>query len=184
MMIGESVADRSAAPRGIGRRFLRVPGWLSLMVRGICWALGGCAGHSIRSNLSEEERREDLEYLATEFAEHEQSFTPESRATFQARLAEPESRLGTMSHDAFIAGVQWAIVAADNGHTEALTHEHHWLRIPIDVEWFADGLFERFSVAAGSLDPTVLIPLNFDDYAAGYDPSMAEVPSLLNTTAP
>ena len=115
------------------------PAWLIALV--LFWVLGGCAGQAIRSDLSEAEQREDLEYLATVFAQREQSFTPESRASFQARLVELDSRLGSMSHAEFIAGIQKAVVAADNGHTEALTHEHQRLRLPIDVEWFPDGLF-------------------------------------------
>lgn len=43
---------------------------------------------------------------------------------------------------------------------------------------------ERHSVAAGSLDPDVSIPLTFGDYAAGRDPIMAKLPSLLGATAP
>jgi hypothetical protein len=45
------------------------------MALGLCWVLGACAGHAIRSDLSEAQRREDLDYLATVFAEREQSFT-------------------------------------------------------------------------------------------------------------
>ena len=43
---------------------------------------------------------------------------------------------------------------------------------------------KRYSVAAGNLDPAESIPLTFSDYAAGRDPVMEEIRSLLNTTAP
>jgi len=43
-------------------------------------------------------------------------------------------------------------------------------------------LNRRFSVAAGSLDPDVRVPLRFADYAAGRDPAMAKVYSILGDT--
>lgn len=95
----------------------------------------------MKRDLSESERREDLTYLATEFAHRERSFTPQTRAEFDHRLAVVESRAGAMSHDEFVAGIQWAVAAADNGHTEALGQEHQRLRLPVDFEWFADGLY-------------------------------------------
>lgn len=84
---------------------------LLLFVAGL---LSSCAGQPIRSDLSEAERREDLQFVATVFAEREQSFTPESRALFEARVAEIGARITTMSRAEFVAGIQWAVAAAGN----------------------------------------------------------------------
>lgn len=113
----------------------------ALLASSIGSALWGCAGSSVDSDLSEEERREDLVYVASVFAERERSFTPETRAIFDARLSEIDSRVDSLSHDEFVVAIQWAVSAADNGHTEVLSHEHQRLRLPVDVEWFADGLY-------------------------------------------
>lgn len=113
--------------------------WLTVSC--VCWLALGCVDQATRSDLSVAERREDLAYLATVFADREQSFTTQSRAVFEARLAALESSVASMSHDAFIAGIQWAVAAADNGHTETLSHEHQRLRLPVALEWFADGLY-------------------------------------------
>lgn len=99
----------------------------------------GCGGPSTRSDLSPAERREDLDFVATEFVQREQSFNTESREVFEARLAVVESGAATLSHDTFIAGIQWSVAATDNGHTEALAHEHHRRRLPVDLQWFTDG---------------------------------------------
>jgi hypothetical protein len=103
----------------------------------VCWMTPGCAGQPTRIDLTEAERREDLAYLADVFARREQSFTAQSRAAFESRLAAVQSEVGSMSHDAFIAG---------------------------------------------NLDPDVTVPLTFADYAAGRDPIMANVPSLLTAS--
>jgi hypothetical protein len=109
-------------------RILKFEHWLIAWC--LCWMLLGCASQAFKSDLSEEERKEDLTFLATVFAKRERSFTAESRAEFEKRLAVVKSGVGSMSHDAFIAGIQWTVAAADNGHTEALAHEHQRLRLP------------------------------------------------------
>jgi hypothetical protein len=112
-----------------------------LIASGLCTLLIGCTTPEVNRDLSAAERRDDLRYLATEFADREQSFTPLTRAEFDRRVAAVESRVDSLSHDEFIAGIQWAVAAADNGHTEVLSHEHQRLRLPVDIEWFADGLY-------------------------------------------
>jgi len=89
----------------------------------VCRMSLGCAGQPTRTDLTEAERREDLANLARVFAQREQSFTPQSRAAFESRLAAVQSDVASMSHDAFIAGIQWSVAAADNGHTEARSNE-------------------------------------------------------------
>jgi hypothetical protein len=86
----------------------------------ICWLTVGCAAQATRSNLTRAERQEDLNMLAVDFAEREQSFTPRTRDIFEKRLAVLEAGIGSMSQGAFIAGIQWGVAAADNRHTEAL----------------------------------------------------------------
>lgn len=112
-----------------------------MLLLSVCSALLGCAGPSPRSDLSEKERRDDLRYVATVFAERERSFTPETRAIFEQRISQIQSRADSLSHDEFVVGIQWAVAAADNGHTEVLSHEHQRLQLPVDLEWFADGLY-------------------------------------------
>ena len=112
-----------------------------LLVMSVCAVFSGCASPEIRDDLTERERRADLDYLASVFADREQSFTDTTRALFEERLASVEARVGSVTHDQFLIGVQWAVAAADNGHTEALTHEHQRLRLPVDLHWFEDGLY-------------------------------------------
>lgn len=103
--------------------------------------LAGCAGRTIRTDLSPAEKRRDLEYLAAEFVQRERSLTPETLALFDERVATIMAGVDSLSHDQFLIGIQWAVAAAGNGHTEALTHEHQRLRLPLDLHWFADGLY-------------------------------------------
>lgn len=83
----------------------------------------GCAGQRTGSDLTEAEIREDLACLAGVFAQREQSFTPQSRVAFGSRLAAVQSDVASMSHDAFIAGIQWSVAAAENGHTETRSNK-------------------------------------------------------------
>ena len=126
-----SVARRKPASRA-GTRLFR----LFLVL-----AVAGCSAPQIRTDLIEAERREDLAFLSAEFGARERSFTPETRRDFEARIAATEARVAAMSHDEFIMALQWAVAAADNGHSEALVHEHQRLRLPVDLHWFADGLY-------------------------------------------
>lgn len=54
--------------------------------------LHGCSGPAPRSDLTPDERREDLSFVATVFAQRERSFTPQTRATFEARIEDIDSR--------------------------------------------------------------------------------------------
>ncbi len=114
---------------------------LCLMGLALGCALSACTRGDTPGGPSLAERQADLAFLAEEFAEREQSFTPQTRALFDARIAEIDGRLESLSDDEFLAAVQWAVAAADNGHTETLTHEKQRLRLPLDLHWFADGLF-------------------------------------------
>lgn len=105
------------------------------------FVLSGCAGHTIGTGLTAAEMRSDLEYLGATFPERERSFTTATLALFRERLAALSARADTLSQNQFVMGLQWAVAAADNGHTEALVHEHQRLRLPLDLRWFADGLY-------------------------------------------
>lgn len=87
----------------------------SLFVLSVCVAVSGCASQNIKADLTERERRADLDYLATVFADREQSFTLTTRALFEERLASVEAHVSSMTHDEFLMGIQWVVAAATTG---------------------------------------------------------------------
>jgi hypothetical protein len=120
---------------------------------GLAPLLAACAAPDPEMDLSERAYREDLAVLAERFPRQERSLTGITRGRFERRVAELRTRTASMTPEAFIMGVQWAVAAADNAHTKALVEQLLPLRLPIELRWFAEGLYV---VATKPVDETLL----------------------------
>lgn len=103
--------------------------------------LVACAAPPVKTDLTAQEMREDVAYFRAAFLDREASLTPETRRAFKTAADDLAARAETLTHSGFVMGVQQLAGIADNAHTEALAHEHLRLRLPLDLQWFADGLY-------------------------------------------
>jgi hypothetical protein len=90
--------------------------------------------------LTPAQMREDLSYLRNTWAPLDKSFSSGTRAAFAAIVDAAAAHIGEMSSADFELEIARAVAASHNGHTlSVLGPAFH--RLPLEMEWFADGLY-------------------------------------------
>jgi len=85
--------------------------------------------------------RQDLEYAKRKLLKLDKSFTPETRAAYDAALIKLISQVSNLRDDQLIVNLARAVALADNGHTRLylLRNRTDLRRYPVRVWWFRDG---------------------------------------------
>lgn len=85
---------------------------------------------------------QDLAYLRV-LAAYDRSFTKQTRAEFERRVALLEARAGDLDPAALEMGVAWAFAAAENAHSNARSAVRGLAlnSLPLRLLWFNEGLF-------------------------------------------
>ena len=104
-------------------------------------ALVACAPKVPPADTPAEQRRVDLDVLAREFVARECGMTAQTRALFEARVATLREHVEALTPAGFVLGVQRAVGAVDNAHSEVTLGEAFARRLPLELRWFEDGLF-------------------------------------------
>ena len=102
--------------------------------------LSSCTRQNATTELSSDEWRDDLRYLARELADrHVNAFHTVSRESFAAEVARLDAAIPSLNSDEVLVGFMRIVALIGDGHTH-LDLPPSFQRYPIELRWFGDEL--------------------------------------------
>ena len=112
----------------------------AIRISSLILLLGACGPKSASTQLTSEQWRADLQYLASELPRrHVNAFHSVSRERFSAEVAKLQSAIPSLNDDERIVGLMRVVALVGDGHTH-LDLPPAWPRYPLDLAWFGNEL--------------------------------------------